>query len=121
MLCGRTRENIRFSVLGVNRGLLFVVTLRAPIQDPLMKHAGEAALDRLDDLLSRLRKQKGLTERKRGVFYLASAAFLHFHEDPEGLFADVRTDSEWERLPVTTRVQQRELVAKIKTALRRPR
>jgi hypothetical protein len=85
-----------------------------------MKHASEAALDRLDDLLSRLRKQNGLTERKRGVFYRASAAFLHFHEDPEGLFADVRTDSDWERLPVNTRVQQRELVAKIKAALREP-
>jgi hypothetical protein len=85
-----------------------------------MKHAGEAALDRLDSLLSRLRKQNGLKERKRGVFYRASAAFLHFHEDPEGLFADVRTDSDWERLAVNTRVQQRELVAKIKAALREP-
>ena len=86
-----------------------------------MKHAGKAALDRLDDLLSRLRKQNGLTERKRGVFYKGSAAFLHFHEDPAGLFADVRTDSAWVRLAVNTRLQQRELAAKIKAALHGPR
>ena len=31
-----------------------------------------------------------LTERSRGTFYKKSQAFVHFHEDPAGLFADVR-------------------------------
>jgi hypothetical protein len=84
-----------------------------------MKHAGETALDQLHDLLSRLRRQKGLAERKRGVFYRAAAAFLHFHEGPEELFADVRTDSEWERFPVNTRAQRRALLVKVKTQLGR--
>jgi hypothetical protein len=82
-----------------------------------MKHAGTTALDQLDRLLSQLRSQEGLKERKRAVFYRGSSAFLHFHEDPAGLFADVRTASDWERLPVNTRAQQRELLARVKAAL----
>jgi hypothetical protein len=82
-----------------------------------MKHAGDTALDKLEGILNQLRKQAALKERKRGVFYRGSAAFLHFHEDPAGLFADVKTDAEWERLPVSTRGQQRNLLAKIKAAL----
>ncbi|QUD88483.1 hypothetical protein [Phenylobacterium montanum] len=55
-----------------------------------MKHAGAAALDQLEPLLERLRALGALKERSRGSFYLKSRAFLHFHEDPAGLFADVR-------------------------------
>ena len=32
----------------------------------------------------------GLTERTPGTFYRRSRAFLHFHADPAGIFADVR-------------------------------
>ena len=56
-----------------------------------MKHAGSAALDALDPLIERLRAISSLKEKSRGVFYLKSRAFLHFHEDPRGLFADLRT------------------------------
>jgi len=55
-----------------------------------MRHAGGAALDHLEPLLARLRQIARLKERTRGVFYLKSKAFLHFHEDPAGLFADIR-------------------------------
>ena len=55
-----------------------------------MRHARGAALDQLEPLLTRLRAFDALKERGRGVFYLKSKAFLHFHEDPAGLFADVR-------------------------------
>ena len=85
-----------------------------------MKHAGDDALDGLEGLLVRIRELGGLKERKRGVFYRGSSAFLHFHEDPAGLFADVRTDADWQREPVNTRVQQRKLVAKIRAALSEP-
>ncbi len=44
-----------------------------------MKHAGEKALDQLADLLAEIRKQDSLKEKKRRVFYLKSAAILHFH------------------------------------------
>jgi hypothetical protein len=55
-----------------------------------MKHAGAQALERLAPLLDEVRGFGALREKNRGVFYLRSKAFLHFHEDPAGLFADVR-------------------------------
>jgi hypothetical protein len=67
-----------------------------------MKHASDSALDQLDDLLEAIRRVPGLVEKKRGIFYRASKAFLHFHEDPAGLFADLRPGAEWLRLPVNT-------------------
>jgi len=57
-----------------------------------MKHAGADTLHRLAPLLQRLRAIPGLTERKPGIFYLRASAFLHFHEDPAGIFADVKLD-----------------------------
>jgi len=67
-----------------------------------MKHAGPAALDTLEPLILRLRAIPGLKEKSRGVFYLKSRAFLHFHEDPKGMFADVRTadHTDFERFQV---------------------
>ena len=56
-----------------------------------MKHAGAAALEQIEPLIDRLRALPGLKEKSRGVFYLKSRAFLHFHEDPQGIFADLRT------------------------------
>ncbi|WP_340644409.1 hypothetical protein [Phenylobacterium sp.] len=69
-----------------------------------MKHAGDIALDQLEPLLARVRALPGLTEKKRGVFYRKSRAFLHFHEDPKGLFGDVRAadDRDFDRFDVTT-------------------
>jgi hypothetical protein len=68
-----------------------------------VKHAGDAALDQLEALLAKLRALPGPIEKKRGVFYLKSKAFLHFHEDPAGLFADVRdaAGKDFERIDVT--------------------
>jgi hypothetical protein len=69
-----------------------------------MKHAGAAALDQIDPLIARIRALPGLKEKSRGVFYLKSRAFLHFHEDPKGLFADVRTadGKDFDRIQVDT-------------------
>jgi hypothetical protein len=65
-----------------------------------MKHAGAAALDRLEGLLEAVRALGLLSEKSRGVFYRRSRAALHFHEDPAGLFADVRAGdgAEFERI-----------------------
>ena len=67
-----------------------------------MRHASQTALDQLEPLLAELRTL-GLTEKSRGVFYRKSRAFLHFHEDPRGLFADIRdaTGADFERVDVT--------------------
>ncbi len=55
-----------------------------------MRHAGEAALAELAQLLAAIRASVSLTEKKPGIFYRGGEAALHFHEDPDGLFADWR-------------------------------
>lgn len=83
-----------------------------------MKHISPANLDRLEPLLEHLRELPGLQEKKRGVFYRKSKAFLHFHEDPAGLFADVRlTGPDFDRIEVTSPGAQRKLVARIRSVL----
>ena len=78
-----------------------------------MKHAGAASLDRLEELLGKLRQLGALKEKSRGVFYLRSKAALHFHEDPAGLFADVRAGAEWERMPVNSGAEREELLRRV--------
>ena len=65
-----------------------------------MLHAGAEALDRLGALLSRLRTRTPLREKRPGIFYVKGRAFLHFHADRTGLFADLRQGDDWCRLPV---------------------
>ena len=78
-----------------------------------MRHASEQALDALEDVLEQIRKHKRLRERKRGAFYKGSVAFLHFHEDPAGLFADLRMGKEWARWPVGTKSERRQFLLKV--------
>lgn len=86
--------------------------------DLTMKHATSAALDTLSDLLQQIRLKEGLREKGPGVFYRKSKAFLHFHEDPAGMFADIRAGEDFDRYPVNTRAQQRALLAAIDRALK---
>jgi hypothetical protein len=85
-----------------------------------MRHARDQDLDRLDDLLTELRGLPGLVEKKRGVFYLKSRAFLHFHEDPKGLFADIGGGphgGDFERIDVTDPAGRAELLAQARRRL----
>ena len=82
-----------------------------------MKHAGPTALDRLEPLLAVLRDLPELRERSRGTFYRGSRAFLHFHEDPAGLFADVRIDAEFERVRVSTTKERERLLRRVRAAV----
>ena len=75
-----------------------------------MKHARDAALDSIEPMLIELRQWDDLREKKRGVFYKKSIAFIHFHEDPAGIFADLRCGSGWLRLPVNTAADRRRLL-----------
>jgi hypothetical protein len=84
-----------------------------------VKHVSASGLDQLDDLLRELRGVDGLKEKKRGVFYRGSRAFLHFHEDPSGLYADVRIDAEFERMRVTTKAERKRLLSVARAAVRR--
>jgi hypothetical protein len=65
-----------------------------------MKHAGAAALRPFARQVDLLRRRAGLMEKKPGIFYRRGRAFLHFHEDPAGLFADLRSVEGWQRFPV---------------------
>ena len=86
-----------------------------------MKHAGAAALDRLEPLLARLRASAALKEKARGTFYVKGRAFLHFHEDPAGLFADVRASdgTDFDRLRVETDEERAALLARVEASLNR--
>jgi len=69
-------------------------------------------------MLARLRKLDGLKEKSRGTFYRGSSAFLHFHEDPAGMFADIKIGGEFVRMPVNTRGEIDALVRKAAAALK---
>lgn len=85
-----------------------------------MKHAGATALDQLEPLLARVRALPGLKEKSRGVFYRGGKAFLHFHEDPAGLFADVRlAGAEFERFRVETEEEREEFLSRVASGLAR--
>jgi hypothetical protein len=83
-----------------------------------VKHAGTAALEGIEDLLTQLRSVPGLVERKQGIFYRRSRAFLHFHEDPSGMYADVRLlpDEDFVRMPINTQAQRRRLLQEVRNA-----
>jgi hypothetical protein len=84
-----------------------------------MKHAGPDALASLETLLKDLRALPALSERRPGVFYRGSKAFLHFHEDDAGLFADFRfaDGSDFERLRVSTAAERKRLLALVRKGL----
>ena len=88
-----------------------------------MKHATPAAMAELAALLVQIRalgtggQRAALVERRPGIFYRRGQAFLHFHEDPAGLFADLRAGgAEFVRWAVNTLAQQAELLAAVARA-----
>ena len=83
-----------------------------------MRHADSAALESVVALLAKVRTYPQLTERKPGIFYRKSGAFLHFHEDLAGLFADVKVGKAFERMPVNSPPEQRALLTKVGALLR---
>ena len=84
-----------------------------------MKHAGQEALAILEPVLRQLREHDALVERTPGSFYLRSrVAFLHFHEDSSGLFADVKEDLlKFTRYRVTTRTEQKDFLSRVTRCL----
>lgn len=83
-----------------------------------MKHAGVAALDRLEPLLAALRALDGLREKSRGCFYLRSRSFLHFHEHAAAeLYADIGFGDAFERLPAMTAPQHKAILNRAAAAL----
>lgn len=84
-----------------------------------MRHAGPEALTQLASLLGALRTLPGLVERQPGIFYRRGAAFLHFHEDAAGLFADLKQPPArgFQRWPVSDAAQQAAFLAEVAQVL----
>jgi hypothetical protein len=82
-----------------------------------VKHASATTIEGLAPLLRALRTRAGLRERKPGVFYRGSRAYLHFHEDPAGTFADVRLCVDFVRMRATTRAEWRALLEAVDASL----
>lgn len=78
-----------------------------------MKHATSTALERLSQLLEQIRMREGIKEKKLGIFYRRSTSFLHFHEDPAGLFADLTVGDGFDRYPVNTELERQALLSAI--------
>ena len=83
-----------------------------------MKHASAETLRLLQPLLDELRQLDRLVERTPGAFYLKSKAFLHFHEDASGLYADVKLDLvSFTRLRVTSATERAGLLHEVRRVL----
>jgi hypothetical protein len=83
-----------------------------------MKHAGISTLDELEPLLREVRTLPDLIEKKRGIFYRKSQAFLHFHEDPAGIFADVKLGgADYTRMRVSTPVERKRFLSLTRKAI----
>ena len=68
-------------------------------------------------LLEVLRAYPELREVRLTAFHLNGRDFIHFHDEPEGIFADVRLAKGRIRMPVSTRSEQAELLARIECNL----
>ncbi len=86
-----------------------------------MKHAGDESLDQLETVLAELRALEGLKEKSRGAFYYHAKALLHFHEDPAGLFVDLREEDGFVRYGVTISSQRSALLLHVRDQLSRTR
>jgi hypothetical protein len=82
-----------------------------------MKHVSTGTLCLISDLLDQIRLREGIKEKRLGIFYRKSKSFLHFHEDPAGVFADISVGDDFERYPVNTMKERRALLAAIDKAL----
>jgi len=85
-----------------------------------MKHADAAALAPLCDVIENLRRRPILIEKRLGIFYTKGRPFLHFHKDPNGLFAELRHGGDWQRFPVNHPDECATLLAAVDRALVRP-
>jgi hypothetical protein len=82
-----------------------------------MKRAGTATLNRIAPLLAALRAHDALREGRPGHFYLKSREVLHFHNDPSGIFADLRLADGFVRVCVTSSEEQAELLDRLEDCL----
>jgi hypothetical protein len=86
-----------------------------------VRHITPERLAAIEELLGKLRAVDGLVERSPGVFYRRSRAFLHFHEDGPGVYADVRlSGDDFDRRRVSTKREQQRLVGAVRRSMQSP-
>ena len=82
--------------------------------DPASKRSMKAStLKALGPLLEVLRSHSALEEVRPTAFSLNGRDFLHFHESPAGIFADVLLAKGRIHMPVSTPAEQGELLDRI--------
>lgn len=72
----------------------------------------------MEALLVELRGLPQLRERERGYFSRGPRAFVHFHEDAGDLYVDVKLDSRFRRMKVTTPAEQAVFLTRVRESLR---
>ena len=83
-----------------------------------MKALKASTLESLALLLSVLRAHPALREVRSAEFALDDKDFVHFHEDSDGVFADVRLKEEGRvHMPVSSPAQQAEFLERIDRTL----
>ena len=75
--------------------------------------------EQVSALLAEISAFEGLSLRGKtqSAIYRKSKPFLHFHWHEDGIAADVRYADDWERVPVNTAAQRRQLVADVRAFL----
>ena len=80
-----------------------------------MRHLTDTGRHTLAPLLEQLRAVPGLAEPRPASFTFRRQGILHFHEDGDDFFADVKLDgTTYERWRVTTRTEQARLVRAVR-------
>ena len=74
-------------------------------------------LECIAPLLAILREHPVLREVAPTVFHLHGRDFIHFHEEPDGIFADVRLATAQIRMSVSTQADRAELLERIEGTL----
>ena len=67
-----------------------------------MSRARKSTLQQLAPFLEEVRALgiDRLVEKANGAFYQGRVGILHFHEDSEGVYADVKVGGAWQRVQV---------------------
>ena len=77
----------------------------------------QAALEQIAPLLDVLRANPALREVRPTAFHLDGRDFVHFHDEPGGVVADVRLTRGVVRMRVSTDPEQAELLERIDECL----
>lgn len=77
----------------------------------------QSTLETLAPLLDVLRSYSMLEEVRPTAFYLNNKDFIHFHEGPEGVYADVLLNNGRVSMPASNPQEQTELFARIEKKL----